>query len=63
MMSDSNFIKPANFLDGGGGANKANSRLAIETLNRDPDVKAIFVNSEFYDDCTAPDLSELLLFS
>jgi succinyl-CoA synthetase beta subunit len=36
---------PANFLDGGGGANKANSRLAIETLNRDPDVKSIFVNT------------------
>ncbi|PWN28988.1 succinyl-CoA synthetase-like protein [Jaminaea rosea] len=37
--------KPANFLDGGGGANRKNSELAIETLNRDPDVKAIFVNT------------------
>ncbi|PWN51803.1 succinyl-CoA synthetase-like protein [Violaceomyces palustris] len=37
--------KPANFLDGGGGANLENSKLAIETLNRDRDVKAIFVNS------------------
>lgn len=36
---------PANFLDGGGGANRVNSRLAIETLNRDPDVKTIFVNT------------------
>lgn len=36
---------PANFLDGGGGANVANAKLAIETLNRDPDVKSIFVNT------------------
>ncbi|PWN20605.1 succinyl-CoA synthetase-like protein [Microstroma glucosiphilum] len=36
---------PANFLDGGGGANRVNSRLAIETLNRDADVKTIFVNT------------------
>ncbi|CAO1629426.1 unnamed protein product [Jaminaea pallidilutea] len=35
--------KPANFLDGGGGANRTNSRLAIETLNRDPGVTSIFV--------------------
>jgi succinyl-CoA synthetase beta subunit len=40
------WFQPANFLDGGGGANIANARLAIETLNRDPDVKSIFVNSE-----------------
>lgn len=37
--------RPANFLDGGGGANKQNARLAIETLNRDENVKAIFVNT------------------
>lgn len=37
--------QPANFLDGGGGANLVNARLAIETLNRDPDVKSIFVNT------------------
>ena len=36
---------PANFLDGGGGANVANAKLAIETLNRDPDVQSIFVNT------------------
>lgn len=36
---------PANFLDGGGGANVANAKLAIETLNRDDDVKSIFVNT------------------
>ena len=37
--------RPANFLDGGGGANKQNARLAIETLHRDENVKAIFVNT------------------
>ncbi|CAO1632155.1 unnamed protein product [Parajaminaea phylloscopi] len=37
--------RPANFLDGGGGANRENARLALETLNRDPDVKSIFVNT------------------
>lgn len=37
--------QPANFLDGGGGANKANSQLAIETLNRDAKIKSIFVNT------------------
>ncbi|SNX82945.1 related to succinyl-coa ligase [gdp-forming] beta-chain, mitochondrial precursor [Melanopsichium pennsylvanicum] len=37
--------RPANFLDGGGGANRVNAKLAIETLNRDPAVKAIFVNT------------------
>ncbi|PWY98506.1 succinyl-CoA synthetase-like protein [Testicularia cyperi] len=37
--------RPANFLDGGGGANRTNAKLAVETLNRDPDVKAIFVNT------------------
>lgn len=37
--------RPANFLDGGGGANRQNAKLAIETLNRDPDVKSIFVNT------------------
>lgn len=37
--------RPANFLDGGGGANRANAKLAVETLNRDPAVKAIFVNT------------------
>lgn len=36
---------PANFLDGGGGANVTNARLAIETLHRDPSVKAVFVNT------------------
>lgn len=36
---------PANFLDGGGGANRANARLGIETLGRDPDVKAVLVNT------------------
>ena len=36
---------PANFLDGGGGANLANSKLAIQTLASDPDVSGIFVNS------------------
>ncbi|EPQ32113.1 uncharacterized protein PFL1_00310 [Pseudozyma flocculosa PF-1] len=35
---------PANFLDGGGGANRQNARLAIETLNRQAEVKSIFVN-------------------
>ncbi|TKY87312.1 hypothetical protein EX895_003989 [Sporisorium graminicola] len=37
--------RPANFLDGGGGANRTNAKLAVETLNRDPAVKAIFVNT------------------
>ena len=37
--------RPANFLDGGGGANRVNAKLAVETLNRDPAVKAIFVNT------------------
>lgn len=37
--------RPANFLDGGGGANRANAKLAVETLNRDPAVKAIFINT------------------
>ncbi|CDS82349.1 related to succinyl-coa ligase [gdp-forming] beta-chain, mitochondrial precursor, partial [Sporisorium scitamineum] len=37
--------RPANFLDGGGGANRINAKLAVETLNRDPAVKAIFVNT------------------
>ncbi len=37
--------RPANFLDGGGGANRLNAKLAVETLNRDPAVKAIFVNT------------------
>ncbi|KAN0066547.1 hypothetical protein ACQY0O_000641 [Thecaphora frezii] len=36
--------RPANFLDGGGGSNRQNAMLAIETLNRDNDVRAIFVN-------------------
>lgn len=36
---------PANFLDGGGDANVANAKLAIETLHRDSDVKSIFVNT------------------
>ncbi|UZJ50726.1 hypothetical protein CBS101457_000046 [Exobasidium rhododendri] len=36
---------PTNFLDGGGGANVANAKLAIETLHRDPSVKSIFVNT------------------
>ncbi|SJX62007.1 related to succinyl-coa ligase [gdp-forming] beta-chain, mitochondrial precursor [Sporisorium reilianum f. sp. reilianum] len=37
--------RPANFLDGGGGANRTNAKLAVETLNRDAAVKAIFVNT------------------
>lgn len=37
--------RPANFLDGGGGANRTNAKLAVETLNRDEAVKAIFVNT------------------
>lgn len=37
--------RPANFLDGGGGANRTNAKLAVETLNRDPAVKAIFINT------------------
>lgn len=37
--------RPANFLDGGGGANRSNAKLAVETLNRDEAVKAIFVNT------------------
>lgn len=36
---------PTNFLDGGGGANVANAKLAIETLHRDSSVKSIFVNT------------------
>lgn len=36
---------PTNFLDGGGGANIANAKLAIETLNRDSSVKSIFINT------------------
>ncbi|KAJ1028455.1 hypothetical protein NDA16_001621 [Ustilago loliicola] len=37
--------RSANFLDGGGGANRTNAKLAVETLNRDEAVKAIFVNT------------------
>jgi succinyl-CoA synthetase beta subunit len=36
--------QPANFLDGGGGANRRNARAGILTLAGDPDVRAIFVN-------------------
>lgn len=36
--------RPANFLDGGGGANQTNAELSILTLANDPDVKSIFVN-------------------
>lgn len=35
---------PANFLDGGGGANESNARLSVLTIAKDPDVRAIFVN-------------------
>ncbi|CAO1624249.1 unnamed protein product [Sympodiomycopsis kandeliae] len=35
----------ANFLDGGGGANRVNSKLAMETLNSDKNISTIFVNT------------------
>ena len=36
--------KPANFLDIGGGANAEVMSAALEVINNDPDVKAIFIN-------------------
>jgi succinyl-CoA synthetase beta subunit len=36
--------KPANFLDIGGGANADVMSGALEVINNDPDVKAIFIN-------------------
>jgi succinyl-CoA synthetase beta subunit len=36
--------KPANFLDIGGGANAEVMTGALEVINNDPDVKAIFIN-------------------
>lgn len=36
--------EPANFLDGGGGANKQNVRAALETISQNPRVKAILIN-------------------
>ena len=36
--------KPANFLDIGGGANAEVMAGALEVINNDPDVKAIFIN-------------------
>src|SRR5262245_12542970 len=36
--------KPANFLDIGGGANADVMAGAMEVINNDPDVKAIFIN-------------------
>jgi succinyl-CoA synthetase beta subunit len=36
--------KPANFLDIGGGANADVMTGALEVINNDPDVKAIFIN-------------------
>jgi succinyl-CoA synthetase beta subunit len=36
--------KPANFLDIGGGANADVMAAALEVINNDPDVKAIFIN-------------------
>ena len=36
--------KPANFLDIGGGANAAVMAGALEVINNDPNVKAIFIN-------------------
>jgi len=36
--------KPANFLDIGGGANAEVMASALEVINNDPDVKAIFIN-------------------
>jgi succinyl-CoA synthetase beta subunit len=36
--------KPANFLDIGGGANADVMAGALEVINNDPDVKAIFIN-------------------
>ncbi|KAK4704658.1 hypothetical protein P7C70_g1555, partial [Phenoliferia sp. Uapishka_3] len=35
---------PANFLDGGGGANAVNAKASTQILASDPDVKVIFVN-------------------
>lgn len=37
--------KPANFLDGGGGATEANVRAAMSVIMNDKDAKVIFVNS------------------
>ena len=36
--------KPANFLDIGGGANAQVMANALEVINNDPDVQAIFIN-------------------
>ncbi|MYJ48040.1 MAG: succinate--CoA ligase subunit beta, partial [Acidimicrobiales bacterium] len=36
--------KPANFLDIGGGANAQVMANALEVINNDPDVRAIFIN-------------------
>ena len=37
--------KPANFLDGGGGATEANVKAALELLMSDPDVDVVFINT------------------
>ncbi|KAL7008645.1 hypothetical protein EMMF5_001907 [Cystobasidiomycetes sp. EMM_F5] len=37
--------KPANFLDGGGGATPRNVQAALEVLAADTDVRAIFINA------------------
>ncbi|GFZ44366.1 SCS-alpha [Saitozyma sp. JCM 24511] len=37
--------KPANFMDGGGGATEANVRAAMDVLLSDPDIEVIFINS------------------
>lgn len=37
--------KPANFLDGGGGATEANVRAALDVITADEDVVVCFVNT------------------